>query len=166
MSPIITEDQHLRAAEGYFELEMYEESLEELEIADETPENAMEVTIRRLEVFLAQKRWLEALPYGEALCDLDPEEANYFIQYAYALRELDRIEEAREVLVNGPEKLEELGIYHYNLGCYDALLGDVAAALSHLASSFTLDPSLRMAAKTDPDLDAIRNELPPDPPTG
>lgn len=152
-------DLNLLAAEGYFELEMYEEALDELETADALPDNRMQVLAMRLDILLAQKKWQEALPLGEALCDLDPEEPQYFISYAYALRELDRIEEARGALLQGPETLEESGLFYYNLACYEALLGDPNTALATLRHAFALEPELKKSAQDDPDLEAIRDKI-------
>ena len=71
---------NLLAAEGYFELEMSEEALDELGTADLIAESRMGVPAMRLDILLARKRWQEALPVGEALCDLDPDEPQYFIK--------------------------------------------------------------------------------------
>ena len=158
-----SQDLNLLAAEGYFELEMYEDALEELKTADLLPENRMEVVSLRLTIFLAQKRWKEALPLAEALCDLDPEEPQFFIQYAYALRETGRIEDARHVLLDGPDELEQSALFYYNLACYEALLGEGQVALSTIQRAFHLDPDLKKIALEDPDLESIRNQiLPPE----
>lgn len=150
---------NLLAAEGYFELEMYEEALDELGTADLIPENRMGVLAMKMDILLAQKRWQEALPVGEALCDLDPDEPQYFISYAYALRELDRIEEARGALLQGPDTLEDSGPFYYNLACYEALLGDPQTALATLQHAFAIDPDLQKTAQEDPDLEAIRDKI-------
>jgi tetratricopeptide (TPR) repeat protein len=154
-------DLNLLAAEGYFELEMFEDALDELETADQLPENRMEVLTMQLSIFLAQKRWKDSLPLGEALCDLDPDEPQYFIQYAYALRELDRFEDARCVLLDGPEELEQSSLFYYNLACYEALLGETTTALSTLQHAFAIDPDLKSTALADPDLKSIHDNLPP-----
>ena len=155
----MTADLNLQAAEGYFALEMYEDALDELDTADIIPANRMEVLAMRMEIFLAQKRWKESLPLGEALCDLDPDEPQYFIQYAYALRELGRIEDARCVLLDGPECLEESGLFYYNLACYEALLGEAQTALATLRHALAIDPALEKTALKDPDLASIHDQL-------
>ena len=45
--------------------------------------------------------------------------------------------------------------YHYNLGCYDAVLGNLEEAARHLETSFRMDKKFREIAKYDPDLKAI-----------
>src|SRR5262249_40419714 len=47
-------------------------------------------------------------------------------------------------------------IYYYNMGCYDALLGNPKSAQVHLLTSFKMDPSLRAIAKKDPDLESVQ----------
>ena len=54
--------------------------------------------------------------------------------------------------------LEE-ATYHYNLGCYDAALGNIEDAQAHLRASFKLDRKFREFAKTDPDLKAVWSTL-------
>jgi hypothetical protein len=46
----------------------------------------------------------------------------------------------------------------YNLGCYYARLGHAADAVPHFARSFALLPDLKDWARTDKDLDGIRDE--------
>lgn len=152
-------DLNLLAAEGYFELDMFEDALEELETADLIPDNRMEALTMRLSIFLSQKRWQDALPLGEALCDLDPDEPQYFIQYAYALREVNRIEDARAVILDGPEALEQSALFYYNLACYEALLGEGQVALATLQRAFHLDADLKKTALNDSDLESIRDQI-------
>jgi tetratricopeptide (TPR) repeat protein len=46
----------------------------------------------------------------------------------------------------------------YNLACYEALAGQRAEALAHLARAFELEPSARRWAQDDSDLDSIRDD--------
>jgi hypothetical protein len=50
-------------------------------------------------------------------------------------------------------------ILHYNLACYECLLGDVEVAKVRLQHAFKLDPTLRMKALEDEDLQAVWNPL-------
>jgi uncharacterized Ntn-hydrolase superfamily protein len=47
----------------------------------------------------------------------------------------------------------------YNLACYEAMAGRHAAAVEHLRRAFELQPSFRELARTDGDLDPIRDRL-------
>ncbi|HEY5740978.1 MAG TPA: hypothetical protein VIS99_00440, partial [Terrimicrobiaceae bacterium] len=67
--------------------------------------------------------------------------------------------EAKELLLQGPSSLLGEPTYHYNLGCYDAVLGNLDAAARHLATSFQMDKKFRQIAKRDPDLKVIHDLL-------
>ena len=74
----------------------------------------------------------------------------------FCLHELGKTAEAKELLLKGPLALLKDPIYYYNMGCYDALLGNVKSAQVHLLTSFKMDASLREIAKRDPDLKSLR----------
>jgi hypothetical protein len=65
-------------------------------------------------------------------------------------------EDARERLLAGPAELRSHAIYHYNLACYDAVLGHPERALQSLRRSFLLDAKFRDFARIDPDLESLR----------
>ena len=156
-------DKNLLAAEGYFELEMYEDALEELALANKHPENGMEVLKRTLDIHIARKQWNDAVDLADALCSSDPGEPMFFIHLAYAHRELGQIEGARCAILDGPESIERIGIFHYNLACYEALLGEHDTAVETLEMAFELDPDLWETAQSDPDLTSIRDRIPAPP---
>mgnify|MGYP001819771920 CR=1 FL=1 len=155
------QDPNLRHAEGYFELGLYEEALEELALADRRPENRLEVMARSLEVHIASEDWGAALPLSEALCELDPEAPAFCIHHAFVLRELGRVAEARDTLLEGPEELRNHTTYHYNLGCYEALLGNTGGALASVKEAIQRERKFLQIAHEDTDLEAIRDLLPP-----
>ena len=154
-------DRHLLAAEGYFELDMFDDALEELDIAEHVPGNRKIVKRRRLEVFIAMKSWESAHELARELHEADPDKPTHRIQHAFVLRELERIEEARDVLLAGDPAFRRSALFYYNLGCYEALLGNPKSALTNLDFAFQASPELRQHADTDRDLDAIRDQLPP-----
>ena len=65
------------------------------------------------------------------------------------------------MLLDGSPSFKRTALYHYNLGCYEALLGHPESALHAVKHAFTLSPVLRDHAATDRDLDSIRDQLPP-----
>ncbi len=66
-------DRHLLAAEGYFELEMFDDALEELEIAVQIPGNRQVVQKHRVEIFIALKRWEDAIKEWEEVLEMEPD---------------------------------------------------------------------------------------------
>jgi len=75
------------------------------------------------------------------------------------LHELGRTAEARDLLLKGPEELRKDPTFHYNVGCYEAVLGNREAALASLRQSFALDGTYRDFARQDPDLEQLREVL-------
>jgi predicted Zn-dependent protease len=145
------------AAQGYCELHMFDEALQELGTlpadAQQHP-SALEV---RLVILMQAKRWKQALAAGKELVNLDPERNIGYIHSAFCLHELGRTEEARDLLLNGPSALHTEPVYHYNLACYECMLGHLDVARAHLDKSIQLDKKFRDYASTDPDLKALRD---------
>ena len=61
---------------------------------------------------------------------------------------------ARDVLEDSPGN----GLALFNLACCESLLGRTDEALAHLREAIAAAPSLRENAKTDTDLDPIRDD--------
>ena len=74
----------------------------------------------------------------------------------FCLHQLGKTKAARKLLLTGPSILLEEPIYYYNMGCYEALLGNLEEARDHLKISFEMDTSFRELAKKDPDLAAVQ----------
>ena len=75
------------------------------------------------------------------------------------LHEMDRTLEAVELLLDGPDSLQDEPIYHYNLGCYKAAIGALEDARKSLRRSFNLDERLVDVARKDPDLKLLQDLL-------
>jgi len=149
----------LLAAQGYLELGMAEEALAELASVIPSQDMDPDVVELRLHVLMQAKRWTEALAASEELLRLNPEALPGYIHGAFALHELGRTEEARNLLLKGPSELCKDPTFHYNIGCYEAVLGNREAALQSLERSFSLDETYRDFARRDPDLMLVREEL-------
>jgi Flp pilus assembly protein TadD len=146
----------LRAACGYAELGMTRQSVAELNAIETTFQERPEVLQLRLHHLMREKKWARALTVSRKLCRAAPQCGAGFLHAGFCLHELGRTAEAKRLLLNGPVALLKEPIYYYNMGCYDALLGNVHAAKMHLQTSFKMDASFRELAKKDPDLKAIR----------
>jgi tetratricopeptide (TPR) repeat protein len=66
---------------------------------------------------------------------------------------------AYEIAAEGLAEHPDNPSLNYNLGCYAALAGRREDALRHIGIAFEGDPRAREWAKTDSDLDSIRDEL-------
>ncbi len=149
----------LLAAQGYLELGMVEEALAEL-IAVQSPMiSDPDLIEMRLHILMQGGRWSDALASAEELLRLNSSALSAYIHGAFALHELGRTTEARDLLLKGPQVLRNDPTFHYNIGCYEAVLGNNDSAMRSLKKSFALDETYRDFAKQDPDLEAIRAEL-------
>lgn len=148
-------DKTLLAAQGYFELGMMDEALEELDTLPASLQEGTAVLQMRLFIHMRAKRWQQALDISRTFCRVQPEETLGFIHAAFCLHELRRTVEAKEFLLAGPAALLNEATYHYNLGCYDAALGNIEEAQAHLRKAFQLDDKFRVYARTDPDLKPV-----------
>jgi len=138
---------------------MVEEALAELS-ALHIPENPdPDLVELRLHILVQGCRWEEVLATAEELIRIRVDAEPAFIHGAFALHELGRTTEARNLLLKGPPVLRKDPTYHYNIGCYEAVLGNREAALQSLCTSFALDQTYRDFALRDPDLESLRDEL-------
>ena len=149
-------EKNLLAVQGYYELGLPAEALAELEsIADPAFQQRTDVLSLRMMLLMDLHRWADALGPAQNLCEREPDSPAPFIQAAFCLHEVGRTREARALLREGPATLVRDAVYHYNLACYEAVLGDVEAAQAHLRDSFRLNPEMREAARQDRDLEPI-----------
>jgi len=145
-----------RAACGYAELGMPRESLAELNAIDREFQNRPEVLQLRLHHLMRRKSWCRALVVSRRLCRAAPDCSAGFLHAGFCLHELGKTADAKKLLLKGPAALLTEPIYYYNMGCYDALLGNVKEAQQNLERSFKMDASFRELAKRDPDLKAVQ----------
>lgn len=143
------------AACGYAELGMYRESIAELDAIEPRMQNRPEVLQLRLHHLMRQKRWAQALRVSQSLCRVAPDCGTGFLHAGFCLHQLGKTLEAKKLLITGPVALLKEPIYYYNMGCYEALLGNVHGARENLRISFKMDASFRELAKRDPDLKAL-----------
>ena len=147
----------LRHVHGYIGLEMFRAAAAELAAITPGERRAPGVRLTRMDFYIASERWDAAIRIGSEMARKDPACEQAWIGWAYALRELQRVVEAKEVLlVAETAHGVTSALVHYNLACYDALLGDLPAARARLAKAYRLDKSLKVTAENDPDLEALR----------
>jgi tetratricopeptide (TPR) repeat protein len=146
----------VRAAAGYAELGMNRESVAELNALDKAEQERPEVLQLRLHHLMREKKWARALAVSRKLCRVAPRCSAGYLHAGFCLHELGKTLQAKKLLLKGPVALLREPIYYYNMGCYDALLGNSKSAQVHLLTSFKLDPSFRDIAKKDPDLKSVQ----------
>jgi len=148
-------DRTLLAAQGYIELDMSDEALRELDSLSPEAQGRQDVLQVRLFIFMRGRRWNDALKVCDRLRAADPQQTTGYIHGAFCLHELGQTKAAKELLLSGPAALLREATYYYNLGCYDAVLGNIAEAQHAIEISFKMDDKFREIAKYDPDLKAV-----------
>ncbi|MDB6078344.1 MAG: hypothetical protein JWO82_2091 [Akkermansiaceae bacterium] len=146
----------LRAALGWLELGLPEEALTELTTLSARERMRRHALELRLLAEMEAQRWNAAADTGRLLCMKEPKEARFFIHAAYCLHETGDTLAARDWLMKGPAALMNDPLFHYNLACYLAVLGERKRAKTHLDRAFELDESLKETAQADTDLEALR----------
>lgn len=152
-------ERSLLAAQGYMELEMPGEALREIDSLASEDQDREDVLQMRLFILMRARCWEPALTVCKRLRKTVPEGATGYIHGAFCLHEMGRTLEAKELLMAGPASLLREPTYHYNLGCYDAVLGNLNEATRHLETSFQMDQKFREIAQYDPDLKPVKDLL-------
>lgn len=155
----MTVERALLAAQGYIELGLYEDAAAELDRLPPPLAELEPVLELKASALMAARKWEAACAACARLRRCCPESTTGFLHGAFCLHELGRTAEARELLLSGPETLHQEPTYHYNLGCYAAVLGNKEEALRHLERSFAMNEKFREIARRDPDLQSLRGEL-------
>ncbi len=150
---------HLSHASGYLALGMLNEATEELALIAVGDQGLPSVLAARIGLHTAKKEWGTVIGIGEQLATRCPKLEAGWISWAYALRELNRVEEAKAVLLEAEPIHGKSGILHYNLACYYCLLGDAAEGIERLRRACGMDKHWKEAALDDPDLKAIWGDI-------
>jgi len=149
----------LRRANGYRLLAMFEDAELELCKIPEEERSRDAVLAMRVALFQDWGRWNKMLEAAALLRNRNPEDADWWIAEAYAMRRCRSIEEARQVLLKGEENHPEEPCIQYNLGCYACVLGDRPEAVSRVRLAMSKDPSYEEMALLDDDLQEVRDDL-------
>jgi len=150
---MIAPRKRLAYALGYIELSLLREARAELARLSAEEREAPEAMAVLIELAMVEDDWRQVIRLAPRVTEVAPAVERPWIAWAYALRELGKIEEAREVLLRGAKTIEKPTVLvDYNLACYDCLLGDQNGAKRRLARVFKKEPGWRAQAADDPDL--------------
>jgi tetratricopeptide (TPR) repeat protein len=151
--------QQLETAEGWSDLGDWQSANDELERMTPALRAQPEVLAVRYDVYSRSKKWDEALEVAQTFSVLRPDLDLGWIYAAYALHELKRTAEAREVLLTAVGKFPTTCRIYYNLACFAAQLGKLNEAYGWLKRAIELDPRTRSIALKDKDLEPIRLQI-------
>jgi tetratricopeptide (TPR) repeat protein len=145
----------LNAADGYLFLDLPEEALKELNEVLPRDRGDAAVLLGRTRVLLHMRRWRDAERLAALGSAEHPDHDEFTVQRAFALHQLKRGKQARNVLLAAPEWVRRSGILHYNLACYEAQLGDLKTARQCIDTAIKMNAAMRKNAKADPDLKGL-----------
>jgi predicted Zn-dependent protease len=150
---------HVTAAEGYIELEMYTEADAELEQVDPLCQVLSPVLALKLCVYAGLGKWATMETVARKMAQHFPHDVQWRIWWASAARQLQSIESAKRILLDGLETHPNDPTIHYNLSCYESRLHHFRQAQRHLARAIQLDARFQLIALKDQDLKPLWQEL-------
>lgn len=145
----------LEAIIGYYNLELFEEALNEMGGLPHGVRLRPELRAMESAILIRQKNWTRALDLAQRLCLELPDQPSPWLDTSYCLHEMGRTLEARDHLLLGPDCLQTLPVYFYNMACYEAQIGNVRQARKYLDQACEMDDDYIRIAASDPDLEAI-----------
>jgi Flp pilus assembly protein TadD len=86
------------------------------------------------------------------LVKIEPENANWWINLAYATRRCESVEEAQAILLRARELHHENAMIEFNLACYASVTGRMEEAKARLKRAIEFDKAIRRLALNDEDL--------------
>ena len=152
-------ERHLTAAAGYLELGMAADASAELDAIEPGRRSDWQVLALRVAVCQETKDWVPMLLLSERLVCMQPDQAQWPLSLAYATRRCQSLEAARKILLGAVDRFPEESTIRYNLACYEAQLGNLAAARVHLARAIQMHGAHRAMALADADLLPLHEEL-------
>lgn len=159
---VIPTRRHLQYASGFIELGMLRDATTELRAIAKTDQRLPKVLTVWIDLHMHARRWKQVIAASRQLVRAEPQDDKGWISWAFALRELNQVEEARAILLKAlPTHGKTCAVLHYNLACYECLLGNLPQAKRHLKIATDTDKEWRESALTDPDLEALWPEIRP-----
>ncbi len=150
----------LLAADGYLDLKMYAEARKELQQVPKAYRKQCLYLWLMNRLSVDTEDWEMAVKISHTLWELQPDQVDTWVAYAYALRRHEKsITTARTILLQAIERFSEEAIIPYNLACYECQLGNIEKAKTFLKRALSLDMNFRLIALEDEDLITLREEI-------
>jgi tetratricopeptide (TPR) repeat protein len=148
-----------QAACGYAQLGMFLDANEELEKIDPYCRAAPEILALRVAIYRGLKKWELMAAISKRLVAFQPDDVQWTVSFAYAIRRANSIQAAKDILLNAESKFPKDGIIKYNLACYFCQMGQIETAKNYLRKAFEIDSNWRVAALEDEDLKRLWDSL-------
>lgn len=151
---------HFERAQGWLLLDKHAEAASAL---DEIPvifHSFPAVLLVRSQIHMETRQWKLAEPFLRQLLEKDATEPQHWISLAYVVRRAKSIKEAAPILQEARKRFPTVALIWFNLACYAAQETRLQEARDLLTEALRLEPSYRELAKTDSDLEPLRNSDP------
>ena len=134
---------------------MFEEAERTLQEIDVEDKGRKEVLAAKVEFYTVAKKWSSVAEVAQRLVDIEPENAGWWINLAYATRRAVNIDKAQALLLQAQTLHPENAIIAFNLSCYACVSGHLEQAKTHLKHAIALDSNIRELARGDEDLQTL-----------
>lgn len=137
-------------------LGLNEQALEELSALPEELGCGEEAMGLRIAALNALEQWLLLQPVAAEMARKHPEEAAWWVTWAYATRRAESLVAAEAILREAELRHPKEATIQFNLGCYACQRGDLTEARRRVDRAIALDGLFRASALTDGDLAPLR----------
>lgn len=155
----MTEDRAKRwlsEAEGYLQLSLLDLAAERVASVAEAGLFPYECAALRGSIFREREKFAEAIPHFESALKLRPGDLLATIGLGWCQKRVGRVDLAAQAYLEALKVRPGEAILHYNLACYQSLLGKPRDAVASLRRSFKIDKDYRQLLKAEADFDPIR----------
>ena len=111
----------------------------------------------KADLYFATEKWDLVVDISKYLAEKYVDQPQWWVHWANALKEMGKVKEAKEVALRGLKIHPDVTVLHFNLACYDSLLGKFRSAKKRLNRALKLNNQLRAFSNNDPDLAGLRN---------
>jgi len=150
----------LRSAEGYLNLGMPDEAMEELDALPAVLQAIPDVQHYRVRSLLIKHQWSDAFKLTDSVLVDFPERADFYFMKACALDQGGYPQKAKDVLMGIPVFFHDTDIFHLNLARFEAELGNRDTAREHITRAIEINDQARSIVLGDPTLRACVQECP------
>jgi len=147
---------HIRAAHGYFELGLYNEALEELDLVPLQCRMEVDYLLTRFLIHRRLENWEQLVELSRWLLEANPSEPELWITHADALRHAHDLRGATELLDEALLRFPSNGHLLFQMACYRCQGGDIVEARQFLEAAKAVDRIWSKLADVDEDLAPLR----------
>lgn len=150
---------HLRAAQGYLDLEMTVEAAREIELMASQDRVRPEVLGFRVLLYMKAEKWKKGCIAAQHMTTLEPHVATWWQYLASCTRNWKSPAEAERVTREAVELFPRDATLQFNLGCLCSIQGKLREASYWISSALKLNKELKDTTLDHPDLIPIRDKF-------